>query len=219
VIAVTDDDCVPDARWVEVLARELGSDPTLDAVSGRVLPWGPETEGLHAVSSRTSVVGRDHAGKTVPWEIGTGANFCVRCEWLARLGGYDVRLGVGSPGRAGEDMDVVYRLLSAGARIRYQPDAVVYHERQPTSRRARSRYAYGHGMGACCGLWMRERDPFAAWILGRWIAMRLRRLLRSLAGRDGHPSREELDVLRGTAVGLGYGLRVGGSRERGPLGG
>ena len=216
VIAVTDDDCIPDVQWLEVLARELRPDAAIDAVGGRVLPLGPEVQGMHAVSSRTSEVRRDFFGKTVPWEVGTGANFCVRRDWLTRIGGYDVRLGAGSPGHAGEDMDVIHRLLNAGARIRYEPGAVVYHERQPSSRRARSRYDYGYGLGACCGLWIRERVPFAVRILGSWIAMRMRLFLRP-GGAQGHSTRrEELQVLRGTAAGLGYGLRVGGSRQLGP---
>lgn len=213
LIAVTDDDCVPDERWVEVLTREPRGEAPADAVTGRVLPLGPEVEGLFAVSSRTSDVRRDYVGPTVPWEVGTGGNFCVRRGWLARVGGYDVRLGAGSPGRAGEDMDVLHRLLDAGARIRYEPEAIVYHERQPAVQRAWSRFGYGHGIGACCGLWLRDRDAFALRVLGRWLVMRVARLTRSARARHGRLASEELDVLRGTFAGLGYGLRVGGSRD------
>lgn len=215
VVAVTDDDCVPDERWVEVISRELRPGAPADAVSGRVLPLGPEAEGFYAVSSRVSDVRRDYVSRAVPWVVGTGANFAARRDWLTRVGGYDVRLGAGSPGHAGEDMDILYRLLRAGARIRYEPDAVIYHERQPRAQRARSRFGYGHGIGACAALLLRDRDPFAARMLTQWLAMRLARVARSVRTRDAHLAREELDVVRGTAAGLGYGLRVGGSRETG----
>ena len=208
MVAVTDDDCVPDVHWVEVLARELEADSTLDAVAGRVLPLGPERDDLVAVSSRTSERRRDHVGEAPPWLVGTGANFAARTARLRALGAYDVRLGVGSAGRAGEDMDMIHRLLRDGARIRFEPDAIVYHERQPLAQRAKSRLTYGHGIGACCGLWAREGDPYAAVALARWVGMRLGTLARALRGGDRRRAREEVDVLRGTASGLVYGLRA-----------
>ncbi|HEU4721980.1 MAG TPA: glycosyltransferase [Gemmatimonadaceae bacterium] len=214
LIAVTDDDCVPDARWVEVLDRELAADAAIAAVSGRVLPLGPDVEGTYAVSSRTSTERREFAGKALPWEVGTGANFVARREWLSRIGGYDVRLGAGSPGQSGEDMDVLYRLLRAGARLRYEPDAVVFHERQPLAQRTRSRFGYGHGIGACCALWGLGGDPFAAKVLARWSAMRLRRLAGAARARDARTAKDELRVLRGTAAGIAYGLRVRRSLRR-----
>ena len=217
-VAVTDDDCVPDERWIEVLAREFASDPALDAVAGRVLPLGPEREGLVAVSSRTSERRQDYAGKVVPWLVGTGANFAARTARLRALGAYDPRLGVGSEGKAGEDMDVIHRLLRAGARIRFEPDAIVYHERQPIAQRERSRFSYGHGIGACCGLWARQRDPYAGVTLVRWLGMRLGRLGRALRERDRRRAREEVDVLRGTAAGLVYGLRAVALTERDAIG-
>lgn len=213
VLAVTDDDCVPDSRWVEVLARELAADPSIHAVTGRVLPLGDEIPGTFAVSSRTSVVRRDFEGNVLPWMVGTGGNFAARREWLTRIGGYDVRVGTGSAGRSGEDIDLLYRLLRAGARIRYDPDAVVYHERQSLAKRVRSRFGYGHGIGACCALWGLGRDSFPLVVLARWSAMRLRRLVGGVIARDVRSVREELDVLRGTFAGIAYGWRVRDSRR------
>jgi len=221
VVAVTDDDCVPDAHWVEVVATELTADSRLDAIAGRVLPLGPERDGLVAVSSRTSTRRHDYVGKAPPWLVGTGANFAARTARLRALGAYDVRLGVGSDGKAGEDMDMIHRLLRDGARIRYEPDAIVYHERQPVTQRAKSRRTYGHGIGACCGLWAREGDTYAALVLVRWVAMRLSRLGRALRHGNREHAREEIDVLRGTASGLVYGLRAAardsGAAEETPI--
>lgn len=217
ILAVTDDDCVPDTRWVEVIARELTEPATADVVTGRVLPLGPEVEGLAAVSSRTSEVRRTYTGKVVPWVVGTGGNFAARRDWLTRVGAFDVRLGAGSPGASGEDMDVLHRLLRAGARVRYEPDAVVYHERQPLVQRGRSRWTYGHGMGACCALWVRNGDWYGGVVLLHWLAMRLGRFGRAIRTGDGRLAREEIDVLRGTASGIMYGLRVRGGRDESAL--
>lgn len=213
VLAVTDDDCVPDAGWVAALDQALHQTPDPpDAVTGRVLPLGPERPGLYAVSSRTSAVPVDYAGRALPWLVGTGGNFAARREWLERAGGFDERLGAGSPGGAGEDMDLLYRLLRAGARIRYEPRAVIYHERQARDRRLASRSSYGRGIGACCGLWLRGRDLHALAVLGHWLRMRGGMAAGAVKRRQWSSVREELLVLGGTARGLVYGLRAGGLR-------
>ena len=276
VLAVTDDDCVPDAGWVAALEEALGPHPPApspirtpgppgegevatsgfppthlrffqtgraregeelagvtppspggrpaegrdgmgegsgvrapDAVTGPVLPLGPEQPGLYAVSSRIATSPADFTGRALPWLVGTGGNFAARREWLLRAGGFDERLGAGSPGGAGEDMDLLYRLLRAGARIRYEPRAVVFHERQPRERRLASRSAYGRGIGACCGLWLRGRDLHALAVLGGWLRMRGAMAAGALRRGQWGSVREEMLVLGGTARGLVYGLTSG----------
>jgi len=208
-VAVTDDDCIPAAGWVAALRRAFGEDPELAAVTGRVLPWGPESPGLYAVSSRTATARAEFTGRTVPWRVGTGANFAVRRDWIDRVGVYDERLGAGTRGDAGEDMDLLWRLLRAGARIRYEPDALVYHQRQPRERRLATRASYGRGMGACLGLWLRGGDPGALPVLARWLLLRGGQAWRGLRRGEWSALREEMLVLRGTAAGLIYGLQGG----------
>jgi GT2 family glycosyltransferase len=208
VVAVTDDDCTPDESWIAELKRTFGGADAPDAVCGRVLPEGPAEPGRVAVSSRTSQVRRDFTGNALPWAVGTGANFAVRRALVRSVGGYDERLGAGSAGGAGEDLDIVRRLLRRGARIRYEPGSLVYHERQSPDRRRATRSSYGRGAGACFALWGRQRDPFAFRALAAWVAMRLRLLARAAARRDSGAVREELFVLGGTLAGLAYGLRV-----------
>ena len=106
-------------------------------------------------------------------------------------------------------MDLFYRLLRAGARARYEPDLVVYHEQQQPEGRLTRRGAYGFGMAAACALWMREgRDRQALRILGAWIAMRGRLLAVAVRRRRWRSVREELLVLGGTARGVVHGLSV-----------
>jgi GT2 family glycosyltransferase len=200
VLAVTDDDCVPDRSWLGAILGAFDDDARLTAVTGPVLPLPPEGDRVAAVSSRTSTRRETFAGRAAPWRVGTGGNLAFRRSALGPLR-FDERLGAGAPGRAGEDLDILDRILARGGRIRYEPGALVRHTRQTQARRRSSRYDYGHGVGAWLGLAARRRDPHAALHLARWLALRGRLALSGDAG-------EEARVLAGTLAGLGYGLRA-----------
>lgn len=208
LLAVTDDDCVPGTGWVAALASAFATAPAPDAVTGRVLGLGGERPGTHAVSLRTSTTPADFVGAHMPWDVGTGANFAVWRDRLARVGGYDERLGAGAPGMAAEDLELLHRLLASGARIRYEPDAVVYHERQSDARRLFTRWAYGHGIGAACGMLLRRGDRLALTVLSRWLAGRGVRLAGAAARLDGFAVRQGWLSLAGAVRGLVYGWRA-----------
>jgi glycosyltransferase involved in cell wall biosynthesis len=200
IFAVTDDDCVPDREWVAAVTRAFAADPGLAAVTGPVLPLPATADRTEPVSSRSRAEPGVFSGRVAPWHVGTGGNMALN---PAKLGGlrFDERLGAGSPGLAGEDIALIDGLLAAGARIRYEPEAVVCHERQSRARRRATRYGYGHGVGAMIGLGLRRRDAGSALHLLRWLALRAR-----LAVTRRAPA-EELRVLAGTTSGLVYGLR------------
>jgi hypothetical protein len=123
------------------------------------------------------------------------------------VGGNDDRLGSGSPGRAGNDLDLFHRLVLTGVRARYEPDLVVHHERSTIAEYNSRRGSYGFGVGAMLGLWFRRGDTQALRTLAGWLRLRtqLASQRRSVGG-----ARQEARVLGGTAAGLLYGLRVGG---------
>jgi glycosyltransferase involved in cell wall biosynthesis len=207
VLAVTDDDCVPDKSWVAALVMAFSREPVPDAITGRVLALGPERPGTYAVSLRPQTTPRDFTAPAVPWDVGTGANFAVRCACLRSVGGYDLRLGAGSAGYAGEDLDVYHRILRAGHRIRFAPDAVVYHERINEERRMATRWSYAFGLGALCGLLLGNDDRFGWTILAHWGRRIVSRLVRAAVKLDGDRLRQALLSGSGTARGLQYGWR------------
>lgn len=209
VVVFTDDDCVPDAGWLERIVAGFHSAEQPDAVTGRVLPLGPERPGFYAVSTRASTVRATYRGRAVPWAVGSGGNTAVKREWLHRIGGFDERLGAGSPGLSAEDMDLFYRLLRAGATVLYEPAAIVFHERQSGARRLASRPAYGFGMGAFCALCARRHDAYALWMLSRWCFDRGNALVRACVRCRWLRVREELLMVRGVSRGVAYGLRLG----------
>lgn len=210
VVAMTDDDCVPAPGWLAGIARGFAQEPQCVAVTGRILPLGQDAPGLYAVSSRPSLTPARYSRKAPPWHAASGGNFAVLREWWQRLGGFDERLGAGSPGRASEDIDFAYRLLRCGRAIRYEPDALVYHERQPLSRRIATRWTYGYGIGAFCGKWARRGDAYALRLLGMWIGWRSREFGGALVRGQRHAARERALMLAGTVRGFAYGLRIGG---------
>jgi GT2 family glycosyltransferase len=205
-VAVTDDDCVVDERWLELVMRAFASDPALDVVTGRVLALPADGERTWPVSLRESTTRAVFAAHAPPWDVGSGNNFTVRRATFLRIGGCDERLGPGSPARGGVDMDLFYRLLRADARIRYEPDAVVRHERQDYAARLARRPMYGHGMGAMVALRLREGDGGVVRVFTGWMALRLRMLARAAPRRDGRAAREELVMLWSTIAGVGHGL-------------
>ncbi len=208
VLAVTDDDCVPDSQWLAAISRVFALSPELAAVTGRILPLGPESPHLYPVSSRTSTVRRRYRGKMAPWGIGSGANTTFRREWIERIGPYDERLGAGTPGGAGEDVDLIYRLLRAGGEIQYEPDAVVYHERHTWKARRATRSSYGSGVGTFCALHIKQGDVFVLWILVRFIWKRLDAMGRALLAGQTMTAYEHALFVQGIMRGLIHGLRV-----------
>lgn len=90
-------------------------------------------------------------------------------ELLDRIGGFDGRLGVGQWFGAGEETDIVLRALRAGARLVYEPGALVHHRVETTSstpspamRRAAATRARGTG-----AMYAKHRLPL--WVIVRGL--------------------------------------------------
>jgi GT2 family glycosyltransferase len=214
ILAVVDDDCVAAPDWLAAVRRAFADDPRLELVAGRVLPLGPDQPGLYPVSLRIGEKAVAFDGKARPWLLGSGNNFAVTRARFVAVGGCDERLGPGARGLGAMDMDLFYRLLRAGARARYEPSILVYHERKSAGERGTRRFDYGYGMGAFCRLVVHERDAYALRLLLGWVALRTGMLARGLRARDRTRVREELVVLAATARGLaGFSPRGGANRR------
>jgi glycosyltransferase involved in cell wall biosynthesis len=206
LVAVTDDDCVPDTKWVSVINQVFTATNPPAAMGGRVLPLGEAVATSHAASSRTSRMPANFDRKVPPWVAGSGGNFAVKRDWWQHVGNYDERLGAGSPGQAAEDMDFIYKLLRARATVRYNPDAIVYHARQSQSRYVATRYSYGYGIGAFCGKWLRQRDVYALWMLSQWFFWHTKKLLSATVRLQNSKAGHSVLTLKGTLSGLVHGL-------------
>lgn len=145
VIAFGDDDALPAPGWLAAITAPLRDGPTrLAGCGGRVLPVFPEggpPPWLRRLLARTrsTFLGPYHDLGAVPCDYAAdrfvvpfGAN-CAYRKALIREPGYHPGLG---PSRAtglrgGEDTELALRLMRQGWRLRYCPDAVVYHPVDP----------------------------------------------------------------------------------------
>jgi hypothetical protein len=76
-------------------------------------------------------------------------NMCLHAADFKAIGGYDARIGPGTPFHSADDEDLGFRLLRAGFAIHYVPQAVLYHrEWRPVESYVPMRWQYGVGRGA-----------------------------------------------------------------------
>lgn len=170
IVAFTDDDCVPDPRWLELLADRWRADQysTLNALGGSVHPARTDTFARRYIASDNPLrplelsVGQTsgpvrrllaylHAqvaepsgpGPVRPVHSLVGANMSFRRRAFDKIGGFDPRITFG-----GEEEDICRRINEAFGvgTIEYDPGIVVRHEFEPTVRDTlRRRRAYGRG--------------------------------------------------------------------------
>jgi len=139
--------------------------------------------------------------RQTPWAIGTGGNLALRRSAFEAVGGFDETLGPGTPARAAEDVDLLYRLVNAGFTILYEPDAVVYHELKSRRARVGGRYGYGYGLGTFLAGHAARGDEHARVLRRRYAADLARRAAAGLRHGDGWPALEGALTLAGIVAG------------------
>lgn len=149
LIAFTDDDCVAHADWLTSVIGVFG-DARVDMLYGQTLTAsnaGMEPGIIPELPfAEPRFIGKGHALEV----IGMGANYALRRELAARLGGFDEALGGGGPLRSSQDFDFQYRAYRAGALVRLSPEPKVDHYgvRAPGTQWRATLEAYGIGDGA-----------------------------------------------------------------------
>lgn len=113
LIAFTDDDCVPGPGWLAAAEHAWGREPDT-FVQGRTEPE-QEHPGPFSRSLRV-----ERLNASFPT-----CNMIYPRELLERIGGFDTETYGREPG--GEDCDLAWRAIEAGARPRFVAEAVVRH--------------------------------------------------------------------------------------------
>jgi len=201
LLVFTDDDMSADRRWLARLLGGLAGGSSRDVVTGRVLAGSPEAPGgfVPALVSRESPA--VYEGR-LDIDVLAGGNMGLHRALFRTIGEFDVRLGAGSRFPSAEDNDLGFRLLEAGCRIVYVPEAILYHRAwRPASDYLPIRHAYGRGKGGYYAKYLSLTDRH---MVRRLVVDLLRRVVRAPV-RIRHPRLAlgeivyALGVLRGSA--------------------
>lgn len=221
VVAFIDDDAAPDPRWLTAL-RNGFADPMTLAVTGLTLPAELETP-AQRWHERHSTFGRGFEprvfdARSLPpaasGQVGAGVNMALRRRAAELVGPFDESLDAGTPTRSGGDNEMFGRILAAGYRIRYLPDAVVRHRHRRSRRALRSTF-FGYGVGVYAA-WTRalaDREWSVLRVAPSWLLKRQlpNLFLRLLGSRRAPPVDLQLAELAGCLTGPWAYLR---SRRR-----
>src|SRR5207244_1414095 len=125
-IAITDDDMYVHADWLRELIGSLVEAGKRAVVTGQVLPSASEVEGGFAPSTVETQTPAVYEGRITTHVMPAG-NMAIHASAIQEVGLFDERLGAGAIFPSAEDHDLGFRLLEAGYRILYVPQAIVYH--------------------------------------------------------------------------------------------
>lgn len=135
LLALTDDDVLPEPNWIERLAAAL-TETNADFAAGRILPRWESSPPAWMSSALYGVLAVPDNGET-RLRIGggaradvipIGANMAVRAAVVRHVGGLRPDLGkLEGTLRTGEDHEFFLRMLHAGYRGVYEPTALVHH--------------------------------------------------------------------------------------------
>lgn len=140
-VAFTDDDVSLDRYWLAELMRGFTRADWVGCVTGILLPGELETEAQILFEQHGAFVKGfsrqifDLTEYRIPDRLypyratvfGAGASMAFPRSILAELGEFDPALGAGSIAKGGEDLDYLFRVITAGLRIVYEPGALAYH--------------------------------------------------------------------------------------------
>jgi mycofactocin system glycosyltransferase len=160
-VAFLDSDCVPPDGWIADLAGQF-ADPLVAAVAPRIVAAAAGEASVLDLGERAARVAPMTRVAYVPT-----AALVVRRAALG--GGFDESL------RYGEDVDLVWRLIEAGWRVRYDPGVRVGHA-EPTSRAGLLRRRFRYGSSAA-PLIRRHPGAVAPLVLQPWPAITVAALL------------------------------------------
>jgi GT2 family glycosyltransferase len=160
LIAFIDDDEKACQYWASEVVRGFIENPNASCVTGAVTPselyspaqqlferYGGHTKGRGLQSAAFDGKRMGKAASLFPLPpFGVGANMSFRISVLRDLGGFDTALGAGTPSQAGEDTEILSRMLLSGRQIVYRPAALVRHRHRVTHELLRAQL-YGVGVG------------------------------------------------------------------------
>jgi GT2 family glycosyltransferase len=167
LLVFTHDDVVVTPAWFGTLIRALLAAGLRSVVTGQVRLTEAESPGGFQLTIKVDeapAIYRGRVGKDVLLPL----NMAMYRSAFDEVGGFDIRLGPGTSFAGGEDNDLGFRLLEAGYRIVYVPEAVLYHRAWRTEQDYVSlRWNYGRAQGAFYGKYLNLQDRYMLRRLGQ----------------------------------------------------
>jgi GT2 family glycosyltransferase len=169
IVAYIDDDAWPDPHWLTYLALGFVRTPH-GAIGGPNVP--PPSDGDVAACVANAPGGPAHVLiSDVEAEHVPGCNMAFRKRCLEAIDGFDPRFR-----RAGDDVDVCWRMRAHGFTIGFSPTAVVWHHRRDSvGAYVRQQRGYGEAESLLEQKWPERYNALghAAWageLYGRGVA-------------------------------------------------
>jgi len=197
-----DDDETPDSDWLCAYERLIET-KQLDAFGGRIRVLFEDARPTWLQDDLLGFLGELNrfdsiTHLTAPSTSFYGGNFGFRKSVIDRVGGFDATLGrKGNDNTGGEEVDFYRRLLSAGYKVWWTPEAVIYHRIQAVklSRRYFLDLHFCQGrMEGCRQRGMASRAPPFYLVPQLWRAIRAAAERRLQQGSD-HSLRLDMNVV------------------------
>ena len=175
IVAFLDSDCAPPPGWTDDLAAHF-ADPLVGAVAPRIVSASPASSAaLRSAAARYAAAcgSLDLGDRRAPVRPGSRVSYVPSAALIVRRSALD-SLGAGhdvfdTTLRYGEDVDLIWRLVSRGWRIRYEPAVCVPHEGPDTwAGLLERRFRYGT---SAAPLARRHPDSIAPLVLHPWPAI------------------------------------------------
>ncbi len=163
LVAFLDSDVVPQPGWLDGLLGHF-RDPSVALVAPRIVDHGGRDTALARYEAERSCLDLGpREAPVVPYGpvsyVPSAAIVCRRTA-LSAVAGFDESL------HCGEDVDLCWRLVEAGFRLRYEPAAAVGHEHRTRLPGWLGRRAFYGGSAAALSL--RHPDKIAPLVLSGW---------------------------------------------------
>ncbi|MFT5112760.1 MAG: glycosyltransferase involved in cell wall biosynthesis [Parasphingorhabdus sp.] len=207
IVAFTDDDAVADKNWLTAIARTFAASTEVSVVTGLVIPLQLKNEAQLVVERYWSFnrgfqrkwfrsSGDLKASHVEAFQYGAGVNMAIDRQWAVDTGGFEVKLGAGTPNGGGEDMDIFFRALLSGRALVYEPAALVHHRHRDTWQGVENQItAWGKGYGAYLRRCLRAY-PMATPVIWKYLYFCLKGQLGNLVERHLVPCSLPKQLLR-----------------------
>lgn len=202
ILVFLDDDLIVAPAYLDAVESFFDLHREFAGMKGRIIPQDDPDEKVGPMAVYLDLPIADDGNLVIEVRGVLGANMGFRATALRQVGPFDERLGPGAGGHE-EETEMSARLRTAGFRIGYAPEAVVYHE-VDRSRADRQRFIRISRERGRCRM-IHEKHSAMEVIVKNAVALTRLRFAQLVGAGLPRIAREErrLAIARGMLDGLG----------------